>query len=137
MPVSLLMIDDSEVDIMMVKNASKNLKESVDFSSFISPEEALGFIGKMSRGELYFEDLIILLDINMPKISGFDILDLIRKHSELFSIPVIMFSTSCNTEDFQIALEKGANAYLVKPVSIRDYNKIIQSTIGFWKYHCR
>ncbi|MFC4871986.1 response regulator [Negadavirga shengliensis] len=136
MAISLVMIDDSQVDIMMVKNASKKLKEAVDFSSFISPEEALEFIDKVSRGELHLDDLIILLDINMPKISGFEVLDLIRKDMEMFSTPVIMFSTSSNLEDFQIALEKGANAYLVKPISTRDYNNVIQSAVGFWKYHC-
>jgi CheY-like chemotaxis protein len=136
MAISLVMIDDSQLDIMMVKNASKKLKETVDFSSFISPEEALEFIDRVSRGELHLDDLIILLDINMPTISGFEVLDLIRKDLEMFSIPVIMFSTSSNLEDFQIALEKGANAYLVKPITTRDYNNVIQSAVGFWKYHC-
>jgi CheY-like chemotaxis protein len=136
MAISLVMIDDSLLDIMMVKNASKKLKETVDFSSFISPEEALEFIDRVSRGELHLDDLIILLDINMPTISGFEVLDLIRKDLEMFSIPVIMFSTSSNLEDFQIALEKGANAYLVKPITTRDYNNVIQSAVGFWKYHC-
>lgn len=77
----------------------------------------------------------VLLNINMPKRNGFEVLEKLRSTSGWELIPVIVFSTSSNEVDVKKAIRLGANAYLIKPLNIDDYQDLVCSTIHFWKWH--
>lgn len=78
---------------------------------------------------------IILLDINLPGMSGIEILKYLRSLSSFKNIPVIMFTSSTYKEDIQKSYEYGANAYLVKPSSLDALQTVLQDTFDFWLKH--
>lgn len=131
MKINLLMVDDSEVDALLVESALSDELECPNFSSYSDPEAFLSFI-KSHQG---IPKSLVLLDINMPKINGFEVLEKLRSTSGWELVPVIVFSTSSNEVDVKKAIRLGANAYLIKPLTIDDYQDLIRTTIHFWKRH--
>jgi diguanylate cyclase (GGDEF)-like protein len=104
---TIWLIDDAEI----IHKAVKVVLEGYDFHSFFSGEEFLDFIGK---GDYKFPDLI-LLDIIMGKITGFEVLEKLMENMEFREIPVIILSTKESIEDKVKGLEMGATDYIVKP----------------------
>ncbi|MDN3690218.1 response regulator [Cyclobacterium jeungdonense] len=131
MNISLLMVDDSHVDALLVENALLNEVGCPNFSSYSDPEEFLSY----TESHHGIGKCLVLLDINMPKINGFEVLEKLRSTSGWELIPVIVFSTSSNTADIKKAIRLGANAYMIKPLNIDEYQDLIRSTIHFWKWH--
>ena len=78
------------------------------------------------------EIALILLDLNMPKLGGLEILKIMDKDQELCKLPVIVFSTSSNESDVFACYEYGANAYVSKPIDINEFHKTIQAIAHFW-----
>lgn len=78
---------------------------------------------------------IILLDINLPGMNGFEILKHIRKMNKFKHVPVIMFTSSENEQDVKLSYESGANAYLVKPDNLKTMHSVIEDTFNFWLKH--
>ncbi|WP_162415591.1 response regulator [Cyclobacterium roseum] len=131
MNINLLMVDDSEVDALLVENALSDELECPNFSNYTDPEAFLSFM-ESHHG---IEKSLVLLDINMPKINGFEVLEKLRSTSGWELVPVIVFSTSSNERDVKKAIRLGANAYLIKPLTIDEYQDLIRATIHFWKWH--
>ncbi|MCI0747043.1 MAG: response regulator [Verrucomicrobia subdivision 3 bacterium] len=75
---------------------------------------------------------ILVVDLKMPKVSGFDVLKWLRAHPECRVVPVIIFSTSAIEADVQRAYELGANCYLTKPSDLKSFTALIQLTLRFW-----
>lgn len=78
---------------------------------------------------------IILLDINLPGMNGFEILEYIRSQEKFRHVPVIMFTSSENEQDIKKSYENGANAYLVKPDNLKSLHNVIEDTFNFWLKH--
>ncbi|MGN6438852.1 MAG: response regulator [Agriterribacter sp.] len=78
---------------------------------------------------------IILLDINLPGMSGFEILKFIRTQTGFKHTPVIMFTSSEDENDVKRSYEYGANAYLVKPDNLQSLHLVLQDTFNFWLKH--
>lgn len=78
---------------------------------------------------------IIMLDINLPGMNGFEILEFLRSRSEFKHTPVIMFTSSENEQDIKRSYERGANAYLVKPENLKGLHAVIEDTFNFWLKH--
>lgn len=78
---------------------------------------------------------IILLDINLPGMNGFEILKFIRNQSGFKHTPVIMFTSSEDESDIRKSYEYGANAYLVKPDNLQSLHSVLQDTFNFWLKH--
>lgn len=75
---------------------------------------------------------MILLDLNLPGISGLDVLKKIKEMHALRCVPVIMFSTSDNPKDVKLSLETGANAYVPKPLGYLNLVNCVKSMYSFW-----
>lgn len=75
---------------------------------------------------------LVLLDMNLPGISGLDVLKKIRESQALKYIPVVMFSTSENPKDIKASLENGANAYVTKPLGYLNLVNCLKSVHSFW-----
>lgn len=75
---------------------------------------------------------LILLDMNLPGISGLDVLKRIKENNALRCIPVVMFSTSDNPKDVRTSLENGANAYVSKPLGYLNLVNCLKSMHSFW-----
>lgn len=78
---------------------------------------------------------IILLDINLPGMNGFEILEYLRAQEEFRHVPVIMFTSSEDEQDIKKSYERGANAYLVKPDNLKMLHNVLEDTFNFWLKH--
>jgi CheY-like chemotaxis protein len=75
---------------------------------------------------------LVILDLNLPKISGFQVLEFIKKDSRFKSIPVIILSTSSSIRDISQSYSLKANCYVVKPKDLEDFSRVVSSIEDFW-----
>jgi CheY-like chemotaxis protein len=135
-PFLVLMAEDNEHDIIATKRAWK--KHHITNPLHIVPngEECLDFLNR--RGiyqglEAIPRPGLLLLDINMPKMDGLQVLRTIRNDSRLRRLPVIMLTTSRAEEDRLRSYDLGANAYIVKPVGFESFSEAVRRIHLFWK----
>jgi len=95
-------------------------------------EAALSFLHR--RGEYAHAPRpdLILLDLNLPKLHGRDVLHQVKQHSALRTIPVMVFTSSAAASDIASSYELGANAYLIKPFQLEDMVDLIRAFVDFW-----
>src|SRR5687767_1809491 len=91
--------------------------------------------GKFEDRSQYPFPSVMFIDIKMPRVNGFEVLQWLKDHEHCRIIPVLVFSSSEQPEDIERAYQLGANAYLVKPNKMEDLEKILRSTYEFWS-HC-
>jgi len=115
--LKLLLIDDDYLDRILIKEALTVVKNSLDF---VELEDGSNVVDVIKREK----PSATLLDIRMPIIDGFDVLNLIRNDEELAQHPVWILSTSSEENDMEMARRFGANGYYAKPDSVDEYSKI-------------
>jgi CheY-like chemotaxis protein len=75
---------------------------------------------------------MLLLDLKMPRLNGFDVLDFVRKQPGLKQLPIVIFSSSDDPSDIQRAYDRGANSYLCKPHSNDDLSALLKALQEYW-----
>jgi CheY-like chemotaxis protein len=132
---TVLMVDDSEEDQLLVRIA---LDKSGVCHRFHTVENG-GQAVKYLLGESPFDDRgkhplpsIMLLDLKMPPLDGFELLEWVQKQPKFAAIPQIVFSSSAFEHDVELAYKLGANAYIVKPATLPELVRLIQATLDFW-----
>ena len=123
----ILLIEDNSIEIMKMKRAISFLKLKHTIASETDGEAALRYLKK----EALLPD-IILLDLNMPKISGIEFLSLLKNDLKLHHIPIIILTTSDNKKDVTACYEIGVSGYILKPLKYEDYVKKIEITLAYW-----
>jgi len=93
-------------------------------------EEALAYLEKWSNGDPV--PLVILLDLKLPKISGLEVLAVIKKHPVFKNIPVVILTTSSDTTDIETAYQLGVNSYIVKPVDFGKFMEVAKQIKLYW-----
>lgn len=98
---------------------------------------AISYLADTLRGHGVSQDLpaLVLLDVHMPGVSGFDVLEWIRATPSLYSLITLMLSSSHHPRDLERAYALGANGYLVKPCSIEESVAIVKALHDFWLTH--
>ena len=131
----ILMVDDAEEDIFFVKRALDQSGVGQSFFAVKDGTEAIRYMrgdGEFAnRLEFPFPNLI-LSDLKMPGMDGYEVLQWLRSHPDCAVIPAIIFTSSAITSDIQRAYELGANAYIVKPHDFDELVDLIQVTYRFW-----
>lgn len=136
-PVDILLIEDQSSDEELILHAlrQKDLDAKIEIAR--DGEEALRLLfnqnGQAVPPEHY--PRLILLDIKLPKFSGLEILEKIKSHPEMKVIPVIMLSSSDRPEDITRSYLLGANSYLTKPVSYKQFSQLVQRAGTYWLKH--
>lgn len=123
----VLSIEDSEPDFVLIKKAFNAVEGiSIDLINIQNGKNALDFLYKRGNHLSSLKPDIIILDINLPDMSGHDILKIIKNDENLKLIPVIMFSTSDSEKDIEESYRLYANSYITKTFEIKDlFEKII------------
>jgi CheY-like chemotaxis protein len=121
--------DDMDFAFLM-ETAVSELKEQSTIQIVDNGKEALSMLHKLAANRQ--KPRLILLDLNLPGISGIDILKEIRAIPYLRYAAVVLFSTSDNIKDIEQSFEFGANAYVTKPSSYSDLIVCLQSFADFW-----
>lgn len=122
--MKILLVEDNETDIWLFQEAFRALRMSHDLEIARDGERALEQLRVDPQPD------VILLDINMPKLDGFEVLAAIREHPKLCLIPVIMLSSSRDQRDIRRAHELGANSYLCK--ATQDFADLVGDFDRYW-----
>ena len=129
------MADDSEADLFFVQRALEQSGVGDFFKGVEDGQEAIEYLqckGRFDDREKYPFPNVLLLDIKMPRLGGFDVLKWLQAHPECKVIPTIVFSSSKHEQDVHQAYVLGANAYIEKPTSTTDLVEVIQTMYKFW-----
>jgi CheY-like chemotaxis protein len=132
-PFRILIADDDFEDFLLIKNTFEANQLNVHLSHVEDGQYLIDILkaqGKYNKfGEL---PNLILLDLNMPRKNGFDVLKEIKENEQLKKIPIIIFTTSKTARDIDKAYELGANCYISKPQTVEEWTEIIQVLGRFW-----
>jgi len=134
-PVNILLIEDNDDHIELTKRALEENGVSSDISVAKDGEEALDLLynkGEHSNRTKAPRPSLVLLDVNLPKIDGFEVLRHIKGDPDLKSIPVILLTTSSRDEDIVKGYAEGANSYVTKPVDFNDFVAKINNIRLYW-----
>lgn len=132
MPVEVLLVEDNPGDAQLTKIALEESKISVNLNVVEDGVEAMAFLRKQEKYINMPQPDIILLDLNLPKKDGREVLAEIKADQLLKRIPVVVLTTSEAEEDIIKAYNLAANCYISKPVDFDQFVKIVQSIEDFW-----
>ena len=133
----ILLAEDNTDDILMVKRAWKKglLKNNLHIVN--DGEEAIDFLYRRGKYSDAPKPSLILLDLKMPKIDGFKVLEIIKNDEELKQIPVIVLTGSNRDKDLERAYELGCNSYIVKPVTLDNFIQAVVDIQRYWILLCK
>ena len=131
----ILLAEDSEDDILLIRKAFAKAYINNPLQVVRDGAEAIAYLkgeGKyFNRAEYPLPDLI-LLDLKMPEVDGFEVLKWIRQQPELKRLRVIVLTASDHIRDVNIAYQLGANSFLVKPLDFENFVQMSQFLSGYW-----
>jgi two-component system, chemotaxis family, response regulator Rcp1 len=123
----ILLVEDNAGDVRLTREALREAEVAVDLVAVADGDQALEFL----RGEGARPDLI-LLDLNLPRKNGLEVLEEIKGDPELRHTPVIMLTTSSSARDIAACYDRGVNCYVVKPLELDDFTRLVQEINRFW-----
>ncbi|MBD3338118.1 MAG: response regulator [Candidatus Lokiarchaeota archaeon] len=130
--IEILLVEDNPPDIDLTREALKEFKMLNNLYVAEDGEEAMNFLGK--RGD--FKDVpcpdLILLDLNLPKKHGLEVLEEIKNDECLKKIPVVILTTSEAEEDILKTYQLHANCYITKPIDMHQFIKVVKTFGDFW-----
>jgi CheY-like chemotaxis protein len=130
----ILLVEDNtnDVELTLAALSSINLANSVDVvSDGVEALEYLNFRGKYAqRPKIY--PVVVVLDLKLPRVNGFEVLKEIRKDPELRRLPVVILTSSKEETDIIAGYDLGVNAYVVKPVDFKAFALAIKELGSFW-----
>jgi len=131
-PARVLLIEDSEPDVFLVREALEQCERQIDLQVLEDGELAVEFIERIDRTEIRSPDLI-LLDLNLPKRSGAQVLERIRSSPVCGEIPVLILTSSDSPKDKSQTAQLGATAYFRKPSRLNEFmllGPVVQRLLG-------
>jgi chemotaxis family two-component system response regulator Rcp1 len=132
----ILLVEDSENDILITKRAWKKGHIKNPLHIVNDGEEAISFLRREGRHSEAPAPSLILLDLKMPRMDGFEVLSEIKKDQRTKSIPVIVLTSSNRSSDIDRAYELGCNSYIVKPVNFEKFINAIVGLSHYWLEIC-
>ena len=130
--INILLVEDNPGDIRLTKEVLKEGKIRNKLSVVMDGEEALNFLKKTGKYNDAITPDIILLDLNLPKKDGREVLADIKADPELMLIPVIVLTTSQAEQDILYMYSNHANCYITKPVDFNQFINVVRSIEDFW-----
>lgn len=131
----ILYVEDEENDILLLEHAWREASIQHPLQVVHNGQEALDYfqsIGPFDNRSIFPMCGLVLLDLNLPVLSGFEVLSWVRKKQDLKRVPILVFTSSNQLGDIQLAYELGANAFLIKPASINQLVQLVRSVKDFW-----
>jgi CheY-like chemotaxis protein len=132
--LDILLVDDSEDDVLMARKVFSRLPFPHSLATAACAAEALDYLRRAGKhsGRKGGLPHLLLLDINMPGMDGFELLRLLKADPELKKIPVIMLTTSASREDVRRSYECGAASFITKPETFEGFRDLMGKFAGYW-----
>ena len=131
-PVEILLVEDNPVDVMITENAFNSRKMCNNLHVAEDGEEAMDFLCKRGKYASAPSPEIILLDLNLPRKDGREVLAEVKADPSLRHIPVIILTTSQEPDDIWKSYELQANCFITKPVDMKQFTKDLKCIGEFW-----
>ena len=131
-PANFLLVEDNPGDVRLTQEALKSHKVQNNLHVVTDGEEAMAFLRKQGKYKDAPRPDIILLDLNLPKKDGREVLAEIKSDQNLKTIPVVIISSSEAEQDIIKSYDLNANCYVTKPVNFDQFIKAVQSINEFW-----
>lgn len=131
-PVEILLVEDSPADVRLTVEILKETKLLNQLNTVRDGVEALDYLHRRVQYSDSSRPDLILLDLNLPKKDGLEVLAEIKRDPSLRRIPVVILTTSKTEEDILQSYNLHANCYVTKPVDLEQFVKVVKSIEGFW-----
>ncbi len=128
----ILLVEDNAADIRLTKEVLQERKMVSSLDVVRDGVEVIDFLKKKGKYSNANTPNLILLDLNLPKRNGFEVLEEIKRDEELKRIPVVILTVSDANEDLVKAYNLHANCYVIKPLEMKEFSRIINSIVIFW-----
>lgn len=128
----VLLVEDSAADAMLIQRSFQKSNLSCIFHWVEDGEKAMAFLERRGEHELAIRPDLIILDLNLPRLDGREVLQKIKNNPAFRRIPIIVMSTSDSEIDIASSYDLHANCYIVKPFDVDDFLKIACSIENFW-----
>ena len=130
--IEVLLVEDSPGDVRLTREAFKDAKMHINLHVAPDGAAAMAFLTREGAHANVPRPDLILLDLNLPKKDGREVLAEIKQSPALKTIPVVILTTSASEEDIQRTYRLHANCYITKPVGLDGFLKVVQSIDNFW-----
>jgi two-component system, chemotaxis family, response regulator Rcp1 len=131
-PIEVLLVEDSPGDVRLTREAFKDAKVHINLHVASDGAEAMAFLGREGVHSNAPRPDLILLDLNLPKKDGREVLAELKESPALKCIPVVILTTSASEADIQGSYMRHANCYITKPVDLEGFLKVVKSIDSFW-----
>lgn len=131
-PVEILLVDDDVVDVQFTTDLLAEAKLSNRVHVARDGVEALEHLRAAGPGSDIVRPDVILLDLNMPRMDGHELLEVIKQDPDLSTIPVVVMTTSTEEVDVLRSYQLHANAYVTKPLGLEQFAEVVRSVESFW-----
>ncbi|MBD2294542.1 response regulator [Anabaena sphaerica FACHB-251] len=133
--INILVIEDSDEDFESFKRIMKSLNFTKPIYRCSDGDTALEFLfqeGDYIEPEIAPRPHLILLDLNLPGTDGREVLEAVKNHEELKSIPIVVFTTSSNQKDVKFCYQTGVNNYILKPMGASALTETVNILMRYW-----
>jgi len=131
-PMDILLVEDNPGDVMLVEEVLSDSKVRNRLHVVSDGEQAMEFVRRQGKHAGAPRPDLILLDLNLPKKSGREVLREVKTHPDLKTIPVVVLTSSKSDDDVVNSYELHANAYILKPVDFHQFMKVMRAIEDFW-----
>jgi len=132
MPINVLLVEDSPGDVRLTQEAFREANGSIRLHVAVDGVEAMAFLRHEGGHVLAPRPDLILLDLNLPKMDGREVLGHIKEDEGLKTIPTVILTTSDAEADIVKSYQLQANCYLTKPVQLDAFESLVKSINDFW-----
>ena len=131
-PIEILLVEDNPGDVDLAREALEAGKVCNSLHVVSDGEAALAFLRQQGKFAGAPRPGLVLLDLNLPKLSGREVLAAIKEDADLRRIPVVILTTSKAEEDILRSYNLHANCYITKPIDLNQFFKVVQGIADFW-----
>ncbi len=131
-PVEILLVEDNPGDVRLTLEALKDSRISNTLQVVNDGAEAIRYLRRQGKYAKATRPDLVLLDLNLPKKDGLEVLAEVKADKNLKSIPVVVLTSSKSEEDILRAYGLHANCYITKPVDLEQFHKVVSSVEDFW-----
>jgi len=131
-PLEVLVVEDDLGDVELIKESLKMSKLKIKITHVIDGQECMDYLRKLGVYKTAQKPDVILLDLNMPRKDGRQVLAELKSDPLLKKIPVVILTTSDDEADIAKTYELGTNCYVTKPVDFQQIKKIVNEIAEFW-----
>ncbi len=130
--IHVLLVDDDQEDLDLTLEVMEMTKMKLNIEVAKDGVEAVDYLNKVAAIDVRNLPDLILLDLNMPRMSGHEVLEFIKGHDTFKKIPVVILTTSKSEADIASSYAAGVSCFVTKPVGLKEFQTVVEAVNNFW-----